>query len=167
MKNKIFSSFLSNSSKANNFISKIDFCDSYKIELSKDENIKDLYLKLILTDSKLINFLMSFRNKIMSLFGFKTEINHVNNIKDVQVGNKIGFFIIYYVDEYEIIAGEKDKHLDFCVSFYKKDSCLTISTLVQYNNFFGKFYMSFVKPFHKFVVKNMLKNLKWEIGNDK
>lgn len=153
MKNKIFSSFLPNSSKANNFISKIDFCDSYKIELSKDENIKDLYLKLILTDSKLINFLMSFRNKIMSLFGFKTEINHVNNIKDVQVGNKIGFFIIYYVDEYEIIAGEKD-------------SCLTISTLVQYNNFFGKFYMSFVKPFHKFVVKNMLKNLKLETIND-
>ena len=71
MKNKIFLSFLPNSSKANNFISKIDFSDSYKIELSKDENIKDLYLKLILTDSKLINFLMSFRNKIMSLFGFK------------------------------------------------------------------------------------------------
>ncbi len=166
MKNKIFLSVLPNSGNANNFISKIDFCDSYKIELSKDENIKDLYLKLILTDSKLINFLMLFRNKIMSLFGFKTEINHVNNIKDVQVGNKIGFFIIYYVDEYEIIAGEKDKHLDFCVSFYKKDSCLTISTLVQYNNFFGKFYMSFVKPFHKFVVKNMLKNLKLETIND-
>lgn len=159
MKNKIFPSFLPNSSNANNFIFEIDFCDSYKIELLKNEDIKKIYLKLILTDSKLINFLMSFRNKIMSIFGFKAEINHLNNIKDVQVGNKIGFFTIYYVDENEIIAGEKDKHLDFCVSFYKKDSCFTISTLVQYNNFFGKFYMSFVKPFHKFVVKNMLKNL--------
>ena len=166
MKNKIFSSFLPNASNVNNFISKIDFCDSYKIELSKDENIKDLYLKLILTDSKLINFLILFRNKIVSLFGFKTEINYSNNIENLQIGNKIGFFTIYYVDEYEIIAGEKDKHLDFCVSFYKKDSCLTISTLVQYNNFFGKFYMSFVKPFHKFVVKNMLKNLKLGTIND-
>lgn len=160
MRNKISLSVLPNFSKANNFISEIDFCDSYKIELSKNEDIKKIYLKLILTDSKLINFLMSFRNKIMSIFGLKAEINHLNNIKDVKVGNKIGFFTIYYVDENEIIAGEKDKHLDFCVSFYKKDSCLTISTLVQYNNFFGKFYMSFVKPFHKFVVKNMLKNLK-------
>lgn len=160
MKNKIFQSFLPNSSNANNFLSKIDFSDSYRIELSKDEDIKKIYLKLILTDSKLINFLMSFRNKMMSLFNFKTEINHSNNIGNIQVGDRIGFFTIYYIDEYEIIAGEKDKHLDFCVSFYKNDINLTISTLVQYNNFFGKFYMSLVKPFHKFVVKSMLKNLK-------
>jgi hypothetical protein len=76
------------------------------------------------------------------------------------VGNKVGFFTIYYNDEYEIIAGEKDKHLDFCVSFYKKDTNLTVSTLIQYNNSFGKIYMNLIKPFHKFVVKNMLKNLK-------
>lgn len=90
---------------------------------------------------------MSFRNKIMSLFGFKTEIKYSNNIKDIQVGNKVGFFTIYYIDEHEIIAGEKDTDL-------------TVTTLVQYNNFFGKVYMTFVKPFHKMVVKNMLKNLR-------
>ena len=160
MNNKIVVSFLPNSSNANNFISRIDFTDSYKIELLKDEEIKIVYLKLLSNNSTLIKSLMSFRNKIMSLFGFKTEIKHSNNIKDIQVGNKVGFFTIYYIDEHEIIAGEKDKHLDFCVSFYKKDTNLTISTLVQYNNFFGKIYMNLIKPFHKFVVKNMLKNLK-------
>ena len=160
MNNKITVSFLPNSSNANSFISKIDFVDSYKIELLKDEEIKEIYLKLLSNNSTLIKSLMSFRNKIMSLFGFKTEIKHSNNIKDIQVGNKVGFFTIYYIDEHEIIAGEKDKHLDFCVSFYKKDVNLTVTTLVQYNNFFGKIYMNLVKPFHKFVVKNMLKNLK-------
>ena len=157
---KISTSFLPDSSNANNFISKIDFADSYKIDLLKDDEIRKIYLKLFLTDSKLINFLMSVRNKIMSLFNFKTEINDLNQLNDIQVGNKVGFFTIYYIDEYEIIAGEKDKHLDFCVSFYKKDANLTVSTLVQYNNFFGKFYMNLVKPFHKLVVKRMLKNLK-------
>jgi hypothetical protein len=160
MNNKVIVSFLPNSSNANSFISKIDFADSYRIDSLKDEEIKTVYLKLLSNNSTLIKSLMSFRNKIMSLFCFKTEIKHSNNIKDIQVGNKVGFFTIYYIDEYEIIAGEKDKHLDFYVSFYKKDTNLTISTLVQYNNFFGKFYMNLIKPFHKFVVKNMLKNLK-------
>lgn len=158
--NKITVSLLPNSSNVNNFISKIDFADSYRIESLKDEEIKEVYLKLLSNNSTLIKSLMSFRNKIMSLFGFKTEIKHSNNIKDIRVGNKVGFFTIYYIDEHEIIAGEKDKHLDFCVSFYKKDTNLTVTTLVQYNNFFGKIYMNLVKPFHKFVVKNMLKNLK-------
>lgn len=160
MSNKITVSFLPNSSNVNNFISKIDFADSYRIESLKDEEIKEVYLKLLSNNSTFIKSLMSFRNKIMSLFGFKTEIKHSNNIKDIRVGNKVGFFTIYYIDEHEIIAGEKDKHLDFCVSFYKKDTNLTVTTLVQYNNFFGKIYMNLVKPFHKFVVKNMLKNLK-------
>ena len=142
MNNKVIVSFLPNSSNANSFISKIDFADSYKIELLKDEEIKEIYLKLLSNNSTLIKSLMSFRNKIMSLFGFKTEIKHSNNVKDIQVGNKVGFFTIYYVDEYEIIAGEKDKHLDFCVSFYKNDTILTVTTLVQYNNFFGKIYMN-------------------------
>lgn len=160
MSNKITVSLLPNSSNVNNFISKIDFADSYRIESLKDEEIKEVYLKLLSNNSTLIKSLMSFRNKIMSLFGFKTEIKHSNNIKDIRVGNKVGFFTIYYIDEHEIIAGEKDKHLDFCVSFYKKDTNLTVTTLVQYNNFFGKIYMNLVKPFHKFVVKNMLKNFK-------
>lgn len=160
--NTILIASLPNNSNVNNFISKIDFMDSYKIELLKDEDIKEIYLKLFLTDSKLINFLMAFRNKIMSLFGFKTEINYLNNIKNIQVGSKIGFFTIYYIDEYEIIVGEKDKHLNFCISFYKKDTSLILSTLVQYNNFFGKVYMNIVKPFHKFVVKKMLKKYEKE-----
>ncbi|MFY9088610.1 DUF2867 domain-containing protein [Arcobacter aquimarinus] len=160
MNNKVIVSFLPDYSNANNFISKIDFADSYKIESLKDEEIKEIYLKLLSNNSTLIKSLMSFRNKIMSLFGFKTEIKYSNNIKDIQVGNKVGFFSIYYIDEHEIIAGEKDKHLDFCVSFYKNDTDLTVTTLVQYNNFFGKIYMTFVKPFHKIVVKNMLKNLR-------
>jgi hypothetical protein len=81
--NKITVSFLPNSSNVNNFISKIDFTDSYKTELLKDEDIKELYLEFLSKDSKLIKSLMSFRNKIMSLFSFKTEIKHSNNIKDI------------------------------------------------------------------------------------
>ncbi|BAK73573.1 DUF2867 domain-containing protein [Arcobacter sp. L] len=157
---KILTSSLPSSSNINSFISKIDFSDSYEIRLKKDDDIKNIYLKFLLNSPKLVKYLMLLRNKIMSLFGFKTEIINSNNIKDIQLGNKVGFFNIYFINEHEIIAGEEDKHLDFLVSFYKRDTTLIVTTLVKYNNIFGKIYMTFVKPFHKIVVKNMLKNLK-------
>jgi hypothetical protein len=35
---------------------------------------------------------------------------------DFTVGNNVGLFKIYYIDEKEIISGLKDSHLDFCIS---------------------------------------------------
>jgi len=94
----------------------------------------------------------------MSIFGAKTVINETKG--DFSVGNSVGLFKIYYIDEKEIISGLKDSHLDFCISFYKIDNKILLSTLVKYNNTFGRVYMNIIKPFHKLIVKNMLKNLK-------
>ena len=144
--------------KVFNFIENIDYTDTFSIELTQDSDIKDLYLRLVNTKSKTIDFLMSLRNKIMSIFGAKTVINETKG--DFSVGNSVGLFKIYYIDEKEIISGLKDSHLDFCISFYKIDNKILLSTLVKYNNTFGRVYMNIIKPFHKLIVKNMLKNLK-------
>ena len=144
--------------KVFNFIENIDYIDTFSIELTQDSDIKDLYLRLVNTKSKTIDFLMSLRNKIMSIFGAKTVINETKG--DFSVGNSVGLFKIYYIDEKEIISGLKDSHLDFCISFYKIDNKILLSTLVKYNNTFGRVYMNIIKPFHKLIVKNMLKNLK-------
>jgi hypothetical protein len=144
--------------KVFNFIENIDYTDTFSTELRQDSDIKDLYLRLVNTKSKTIDFLMSLRNKIMSIFGAKTVINEIKG--DFAVGNNVGLFKIYYIDEKEIISGLKDSHLDFCILFYKIDNKVLLSTLVKYNNTFGKVYMIIIKPFHKLIVKNMLKNLK-------
>ena len=144
--------------KVFNFIENIDYTDTFSTELREDSDIKDLYLRLVNTKSKTIDFLMSLRNKIMSIFGAKTVINETKG--DFSVGNSVGLFKIYYIDEKEIISGLKDSHLDFCISFYKIDNKILLSTLVKYNNTFGRVYMNIIKPFHKLIVKNMLKNLK-------
>lgn len=94
----------------------------------------------------------------MSILGAKKVIKETKG--DFAVGNTVGLFKIYFINEKEIISGLKDNHLDFCISFYKKDNKVILSTLVKYNNTFGKVYMNIVKPFHKLIVKNMLKNLK-------
>jgi hypothetical protein len=144
--------------KVFNFIENIDYTDTFSTELREDSDIKDLYLRFVNTKSKTIDFLMSLRNKIMSIFGAKTVINETKG--DFAVGNSLGLFKIYYIDEKEIISGLKDSHLDFCISFYKIDNKVLLSTLVKYNNTFGRVYMNIIKPFHKLIVKNMLKNLK-------
>jgi hypothetical protein len=144
--------------KVFNFIENIDYTDTFSTELRQDSDIKDLYLRLVNTKSKTIDFLMSLRNKIMSIFGAKTVINETKG--DFAVGNNVGLFKIYYIDEKEIISGLKDSHLDFCISFYKIDNKVLLSTLVKYNNTFGRVYMNIIKPFHKLIVKNMLKSLK-------
>ncbi len=46
-------------SKVFNFIENIDYTDTFSIELTQDNNIKDLYLKLVNTKSKIVEFLMS------------------------------------------------------------------------------------------------------------
>ncbi|MOA34437.1 hypothetical protein D3C78_1558100 [compost metagenome] len=60
--------------------------------------------------------------------------------------------------------GENDRHLDFKVSLLAQqtgntNSSITISTVVNYHNWFGKFYFFFVKPFHKRIVPVMLKKI--------
>ena len=144
--------------KVFNFIENIDYTDTFSTELRQDSDIKDLYLRFVNTKSKTTDFLMSLRNKIMSIFGAKTVINETKG--DFAVGNSVGLFKIYYIDEKEIISGLKDSHLDFCISFYKIDNKVLLSTLVKYNNTFGRVYMNIIKPFHKLIVKNMLKSLK-------
>jgi hypothetical protein len=66
----------------------------------------------------------------------------------------------------EVILGEDDKHLNFRISLFlqqkqnitnKKD--LTISTKVEFNNWFGRLYFFSVRPFHKLIVPTMLKGI--------
>lgn len=76
-----------------------------------------------------------------------------------EVGKKVGLFTLYDIQENEIIAGEKDKHLDFCISFKKEHDVVILSTYVCYHNMLGKIYMNLIKPFHKLLVKKSLKSL--------
>ncbi len=73
----------------------------------------------------------------------------------------------------EVILGENDKHLNFRVSLLQEQiqnrsdtKLLTISTTVEFNNWFGRLYFLPVRPFHKLIVptimKEMIKNLETE-----
>ena len=158
MNQKVTATSLPNNSIIKSFINTVDYEDSFAmLLLNKDATIQSVYLNIFNHSPKWVDFLMSLRNKLVGIFGVKTDASKQVNT-ELKVGIKSGIFNIYAIEKNEIIAGENDKHLNFRVSVLKDNGLLTVTTLVKYNNWFGKLYFFIVKPFHKRIVKAMLKN---------
>lgn len=145
------------SSDIREFIGKIDYYDSYSVALSKEESIQNLYSKLSFDSPKWVGFLMRVHNTIAKFIGLSV-VDHSNKNFDFKLGKKVGVFTLYHINESEIITGEKDSHLNFCLSLLKEKDRLILTTVVSYNNFFGKLFFFFIKPFHKIIAKGMVKS---------
>jgi len=158
MNRKVSVSELPKGSEVLSFITRIDYEDTFAVALqNKDIAIEDVYLNVFTHSPKWVNNLLKLRNKIVKLFGIKINVGEMKK-ENLKVGEKTGIFKIYAIYDNELIAGEDEKHLDFRISVLKNEGILTISTLVQYNNWFGRLYFFIVKPFHKVVAKSMMKS---------
>jgi hypothetical protein len=75
-------------------------------------------------------------------------------------GDPIVRFNLYSRDDNEIVAGGDDKHLDFRVSVMQvtEDGAhkVIVSTLIFTHNLFGKIYLVFVLPLHRFAIRRLL-----------
>ncbi|MFJ1378464.1 DUF2867 domain-containing protein [Capnocytophaga canimorsus] len=113
---------------------------------------------------KWINLLMTLRNNIVSVFGLKTSRKE-KNIEDFkcEVGERMGVFEVFSKTDKEVVLGENDKHLDFRVSLFLEPNGqaknIFIATVVTYNHWFGRFYFSIIKHFHRLIVPSMLKRI--------
>lgn len=148
-----------------------EYSDSYKTRFSDQKNEIDILAvtKAFFSFSpKWIGNLFALRNKIVSVFGLKTG-NGLEQKEEVlynfkgEIGDQVGIFKVFDKADDELILGENDSHLNFRVSLllvsqpdHTKD--LTISTVIHFNNWFGKLYFFPVKPFHKLIVPVMLKS---------
>jgi hypothetical protein len=90
---------------------------------------------------------MKIRDVTVQPLGLKTS-----KPKDV-------FFTKIAQIENELIMGENDRHLNFRVSVLvdRLSSLIYLTTVVHYNNRIGKAYFLFVKPFHRILVKSVIK----------
>ncbi len=150
------------------------YIDSYSILIAdKDENTDLKHLvKLFLTcGPKWVDFLMKIRDKAVGIFGLKTsdmlteQDKKLDNIK-LEQGEQLDIFQLYEKTDNEVILGGDDKHLDLRVSLLIELSApdsdkreLSITTVVKFNNFFGRLYFLPVRPFHEIIVKTTLKNM--------
>lgn len=127
----------------------IDYYDSYQIKKESNENAEEIS-KEIMQLPGWVNVLFSIRNRVVGLFGLKTDRDTTETKT---------FFKLIENREDEIVMGEDDKHLNFRASIMKDESAgsIYLTTVVHYNNVWGRIYFLPVKPFHKIIMKTLLK----------
>lgn len=139
----------------------VDYVDSYMVRVNTQETVDEI-LNRVFQSPRWVDALMAIRNAIVGIFNLKTggkepKKNHY------EVGDKTDIFTISARNGNEIVMAEEDKHLNFRTSVLvvqHGDDCEAyLTTIVHYNNFFGRFYFFFVKPFHQQIMKVCMRNL--------
>jgi len=140
------------------------YIDSFSGTLTDKNNsldAKDVCKTFFSSAPKWIGTLLTIRNKIVSAFGLKTSGKEVDLQKQLdqftcEPGEQLGLFKVFSKSDNEVVLGEDDKHLNFRVSLLldkksddplKKD--LIISTVVEFNNAFGRFIFYLFNRFIK------------------
>ena len=106
------------------------------------------------------------RNRLASLAGLEaptaSEIMTPEMKSRYTVGEKIGPWPIFALSESELIAGRDNAHLDFRLSVLREadgeSAKAVISTVCRVHNTFGKAYLFFIIPFHKWGVRRLIKS---------
>lgn len=145
-----------------NGFGKIDYSDTYKTQITLNDYSIDRITTDIFKTPKWVDNLMKLRDIIVKVFGLKTGKKNDTIIEPYySIGTKAVYFTVTDRNENEIVMAENDKHLNFRTSVMiekrNTNSTLFLSTIVQFNNFFGRLYFFPVKPFHQLIVRSLLK----------
>ena len=142
---------------------RIDFLDSFMVRTSLPGDV-DKFTTEVFRTPRWVDFLMNLRNKIVGVLGFASAEDKVGEeAAYYPVGSKAVYFTVIARNENEIVISEEDKHLNFRASVLLERengiSKIYVTTLVHYNNGWGRVYFFFIKPFHKLIIRSLLKKL--------
>lgn len=140
----------------------VDYHDTYKIQLSTTDYSVDEITTALFKTPQWVMCLLRIRDFIVKPFGLKTSAEIGISIEPYySIGSKAVFFTVIDRNENEIVMAEDDKHLNFRTSvLVEKNGTLShvyLSTIVRFNNVFGRLYFLPVKPFHRWMIKSDLK----------
>lgn len=134
-------------SMINKNMDRIDYSDSYSVKIASDYPV-DVITDKILALPGWVKFLLKVRYYLIAIpFGLNSGKKEVP---------------VLYKNDNEIVLGENDKHLYYRISIFKGNGnypVIHLTTNVKFNNLLGKVYFIFIKPFHKLVVKSLLKKI--------
>ena len=124
--------------------------------------------------SPLLTSLIISREAIVGKLGLKTadkltkteRLQYLNAFEG-NIGDGIAIFDILDKNDTELLTGQTDKHLDFKLSFVSyadgEEKVIELITVVRVHNVFGRIYFFFVKPFHRFYMKRILKRMERQL----
>jgi hypothetical protein len=105
-----------------------------------------------------VEMLVSLRNLLVAPFGLKSS-----GAGDKGGLGMIGMFPVISETPERLVAGFDDSHLDFRVVIdvadVGKGQHVTATTLVRTHNRFGRTYLAVITPFHRLVVKALLRQV--------
>ncbi len=143
-----------------NGFKKIDYCDSYRINVVTNDSVDKIAYDLF-QSPKWVENLMRIRDLMVGWLGLKTGDAKKEAEQYYPIGSQLEYFTVTDRNDNEIIMAEDDKHLNFRVSVLiernENFTSIYLTTIVKFNNFFGKLYFLPVKPFHKLIVKSTVK----------
>lgn len=140
----------------------IDYSDCFRAALPGTEPIRPekLMAAFWTTMPGWLTLLFKIRNLLVSPFGLKTEGGKDREAmkEALEKGESHGLMTVVAKTANETVVSLDDKHLKAYLSVYVEDRNVSLSTLVQYYNKLGVAYFTLIRPFHKIVVKNMLRH---------
>ena len=141
------------------------FRDSYHATMSrKGASVIEVFHAIFAHHPTWIKIVLVIRNRIAALCGLEapttSEVMSPKFKSSYAVGEKIGPWPIFALTASELVAGRDNKHLDFRLSVLRltegSRASVVVSTICVVHNVFGKVYLFFVVPFHKWGVRRLI-----------
>ena len=135
------------------------FIDAYSIVIGNAAlDARRAAEKMLARGPRWIETLLALRNYLVTPFDLKTSAAN-----EASASNIIGIFPIVSQSPDRLVAGFDDRHLDFRV-VVDVAACghgqrVTATTLVLTHNLLGRSYLAIILPFHRFVVRAMLRQV--------
>ena len=121
----------------------MSFWDSYRVAARTNQPAAEI-MREIMALPRWVAVLLRLRNAIVGMLGLKT-------------GGAEAAFPMISQTENEVVTGLSDKHLNFRASVIKTPTTVSLTTVVHFNNAWGRLYFLPVCPFHKIIMRTLLK----------
>jgi hypothetical protein len=135
------------------------FADAFRIEVDDPTlDARHAAQRMFGHSPQWIEALLKLRHMIVAPFGLKKSGAHERPPRET-----IGLFPILSETPDRLVAGFNDKHLDFRVVVDVAPAGLhqqvTATTLVLTHNALGRIYLAIITPFHRLVVRTLLRQV--------
>lgn len=137
----------------------MQFADAFRIVVAGSKlDARQAAQRMMGRSPRWVERLVALRNALVAPFGLKTSGAGETATKDI-----IGIFPVLSETPNRLVAGFDDSHLDFRV-VVDVNACdngqqVTATTLVRTNNWLGRIYLMVILPFHRLVVRALLKQV--------
>lgn len=114
--------------------------------------------KMLARGPRWVETLINLRNRLVTPFGLKTPAPD-----GIASRERIGIFPVLSETPDRLIAGLNDHHLDFRVvvdvATSGQGQRVTATTVVLTHNWLGRIYLAIIMPFHRLIVRSLLRQV--------